>query len=224
MMAAFVSSHHPITRQPGSRADVGPFLNVVTWILLIASALAVLTRLITKRALRRRIDVDDAFVVLALVCIAMHCLLVCEQYADGTPYQVASIGSGVAVSMQTANGLGRDISLLTDRQLVAYQKVSIAIDPLSQSKLTLTALSQGEYANKLLFIATLGFAKLSIISLLMILTASDLHRNLGLALTGFIALWGVLSVFVTAFQCGTVEPWRFIGTEHCLDLVRCMLC
>ena len=70
MAPTYVSSHHPLPRQPGSAADVGPFLNVVTWVLLITSALAVLTRLITKRALRRRIDVDDAFVVLALVCLA----------------------------------------------------------------------------------------------------------------------------------------------------------
>lgn len=62
-----VSSRHSIPRRPGSDADVGPFINVVTWILLITSALAVLTRLITKRVLRRRIDIDDAFVVLALV-------------------------------------------------------------------------------------------------------------------------------------------------------------
>ena len=55
------------TRQPGSTADVGPFLNVVTWVLLITEVLAVLTRLVTKRALKRRIDVDDAFVVAALV-------------------------------------------------------------------------------------------------------------------------------------------------------------
>ncbi|KAH7359538.1 hypothetical protein BKA66DRAFT_500717 [Pyrenochaeta sp. MPI-SDFR-AT-0127] len=178
MTAFFVSSHHPIPRQPGSSENVGPFLNVVTWILLITSALAVLTRLITKRALRRRIDVDDAFVIAALV---------------------ASIGSGIAVSIQTANGLGRDIDLLAANQITTYQK--------------------GEYVNKLLYIATLAFAKLSIISLLMILTAANLHRNLGLGLTGFIALWGIVSAFVTAFQCGTVEPWRFFKpNSNCLDL------
>lgn len=58
-----------VPRHPGSEADLGPFLNVVTWILLITSGLAVLTRLVTKRALRRRIDVDDGFVVAALVCL-----------------------------------------------------------------------------------------------------------------------------------------------------------
>ncbi|KAF1946912.1 hypothetical protein EJ02DRAFT_418256 [Clathrospora elynae] len=177
-MAAFVSLHHPIPRQPGSREDLGPFISVVTWILLITSALAVLTRLITKRALRRRIDVDDAFAVLALI---------------------TSIGSGISVSVQSSNGLGRDISKLAENQIVAYQK--------------------GEYANKLLYIATLAFAKLSIISLLMILTASKFHRNLGIALTCFIGLWGVVSEFVSAFQCGTVEPWRYIGVEgRCFNM------
>lgn len=73
MTAIFVSSHHPIPRQPGSRDDLGPFLNVVTWILLITSALAVVTRLVTKRALRRLVDVDDVFVVLALVREDRYC-------------------------------------------------------------------------------------------------------------------------------------------------------
>jgi hypothetical protein len=37
---------------------------------MITSGLAVLTRLITKRALRRRVDIDDGFVVGALVLFA----------------------------------------------------------------------------------------------------------------------------------------------------------
>lgn len=60
----------PVARHPGSEADLGPFLNVITWVLMITSGLAVLTRLITKRALRRRIDIDDGFVVGALVLFA----------------------------------------------------------------------------------------------------------------------------------------------------------
>jgi hypothetical protein len=67
-MRRFADQHlHVTQRHPGSEVDLGPFLNVVTWILLITSTLAVLTRLITKRALRRRVDVDDAFVIAALV-------------------------------------------------------------------------------------------------------------------------------------------------------------
>ncbi|KAF2623653.1 hypothetical protein BU25DRAFT_172087 [Macroventuria anomochaeta] len=179
MTAVFVSSHHSITRQPGSSNDLGPFLNVVTWILLITSALAVVTRLITKRALRRRIDVDDAFVLLALI---------------------TSIGSGASVSIQVANGLGRDFSTLDEKDIEAYMKA--------------------EYANKILYIATLALAKLSIISLLMILTASDRHRHLGLGLTGFIALWGVASVIATSFQCGSAYPWRTADAERdCIDFI-----
>ncbi|KAF1925229.1 uncharacterized protein M421DRAFT_103286 [Didymella exigua CBS 183.55] len=179
MTTIYVSSHHPIPRQPGSRDDLGPFLNVVTWILLITSALAVVTRLITKRALKRRVDVDDAFVLLALI---------------------TSIGSGASVSVQVANGLGRDLSTLVGEDVEAYLKA--------------------EYANKILYIATLALAKLSIISLLMNITASDRHRHLGLGLTGFIALWGLVSVIATSFQCGGTYPWRTSSREgQCIDFI-----
>jgi hypothetical protein len=88
----------------------------------------------------------------------------------------------------------------------------------------LLTLIKAEYANKLLYITTLVFAKLSIISLLMMLSEGSLHRNMGLGLTGIIAAWGVVSEFVAAFQCGSVEPWRFLGPEHrCIDLVRTLM-
>jgi uncharacterized protein YqgC (DUF456 family) len=67
VLPSFVFSHHVLPREPGSRENLGPFINVVTWILLITSTLAVLTRLITKRALKRHIKIDDAFVIAALV-------------------------------------------------------------------------------------------------------------------------------------------------------------
>jgi hypothetical protein len=74
-VASYSSSHHHLSRQIGSSDSprgLGPLLNVVTWILLITSSLAVGTRLITKRALRRRIDVDDLFVIAALVGCMMQ--------------------------------------------------------------------------------------------------------------------------------------------------------
>jgi hypothetical protein len=42
-----------VARHPGSQSDLGPFLDVVTWVLLVTSFLAVSTRLGTKSALRR---------------------------------------------------------------------------------------------------------------------------------------------------------------------------
>ncbi|KAF2035185.1 hypothetical protein EK21DRAFT_54871 [Setomelanomma holmii] len=78
---------------------------------------------------------------------------------------------------------------------------------------------QSEYANKLLFIVTLVFAKLSIISLLRNITEAELHRYLGITLTVTIALWGVVFAIVTSFQCGGSEPWRFIDRESkCFNL------
>jgi hypothetical protein len=121
MTAIFVSSHHPIPRQPGSRDNLGPFLDVVTWILLITSALAVVTRLITKRALKRRVDVDDAFVLLALV--SRPTMLPCiPRLTIGA--QITSIGSGASVSIQVTNGLGREYSTLAEKEVEAYLKVS----------------------------------------------------------------------------------------------------
>jgi hypothetical protein len=221
-LPSFASSQHFIPRRAGPKDNLGPFVNVVTWILLITSTLAVLTRLITKRALRRRIDVDDAFVIAALVCIPPLISLPCfRKAAHSCGYQIVSIGSGLSVNVQTANGLGRDIYNLTDNQIIAYQKVYLRM---VLPAYIILIQRKAEYANKLLYIATLAFAKLSIISLLMILTASDLHRNLGIGLTGIIALWGVISQFVVAFQCGSLESWRFIEPRHrCLNLVCTIL-
>jgi hypothetical protein len=58
----------------------------------------------------------------------------------------------------------------------------------------------------------------------MILTASDQHRNFGIGLTSIIALWGIISQFVAAFQCGHLDSWRFIDPKrHCLNLVCTMV-
>lgn len=138
MTAIFVSSHHPIPRQPGSRDNLGPFLNVVTWILLITSALAVVTRLITKRALKRRVDVDDAFVLLALV--SEPTILLCiPRLTIGA--QITSIGSGASVSIQVANGLGRNFSTLVEKEVEAYLKVCCRRHCTDVVSITLTDIS-----------------------------------------------------------------------------------
>jgi hypothetical protein len=72
----------------------------------------------------------------------------------------------------------------------------------------------------MLYVATLALAKLSIISLLMILTASRTHRNMGIGLTAFIALWGIVTLLVAAFQCGSSAPWQSFGPgSRCIDMV-----
>jgi hypothetical protein len=119
----FASSSQSTPRRAILKDNPGPFVNVVTWVLLITSTLAVLTRLITKRALRRRIGVDDAFVVAALVSHAIVMSIPNRWRLTANVYQIVSIGSGMSVSVQTANGLGRDLHDLTSNQIVTYQKV-----------------------------------------------------------------------------------------------------
>jgi hypothetical protein len=58
---------HLSSRQLHSPHNLSAIVNVITWFLLVASGLAILTRLLTKRALQRRIDIDDALAVAALV-------------------------------------------------------------------------------------------------------------------------------------------------------------
>ena len=58
---------HFFSRQLHSSHNLSAIVNVITWFLLVASGLAILTRLLTKRALQRRIDIDDALAVAALV-------------------------------------------------------------------------------------------------------------------------------------------------------------
>lgn len=83
---------------------------------------------------------------------------------------------------------------------------------------------QAEYASKLLYIATLTLAKLSIISLVMLLTNSHPHSHpnhkFGWITTAFIALWGIVTELVAAFSCGVQKPWLFYGDDaHCLSVV-----
>lgn len=56
------------------------------------------------------------------------------------------------------------------------------------------------------------------------LTASTLHRLLGIALTALIAFWGLGSEVVVAVQCGTSKPWDFMDAgDNCIDLVRLVI-
>ncbi|OCK96684.1 uncharacterized protein K441DRAFT_606998 [Cenococcum geophilum 1.58] len=168
---------HLSSRQLHSSHSLSAIVNVITWFLLVASGLAILTRLLTKRALERRIDIDDALAVAALIF---------------------SIGSGLAVTVQTANGLGKEIHSLGKTQIIAYEK--------------------SQYATKFLYVATLASAKLSIISLMVMLTASELHRMVGILLGSFIAIWAFSSEFAVAFQCGIPRTWDSLGdAANCYD-------
>ncbi|KAL8959111.1 MAG: hypothetical protein Q9193_003968 [Seirophora villosa] len=79
----------------------GPIVSVVTWFLLAATVLAVLARFVTKLFVSKRLTSDDLLIFIALAL---------------------SIGQGVAVSLQTSNGLGQHESALSASQLDNFYK------------------------------------------------------------------------------------------------------
>ena len=79
---------------------------------------------------------------------------------------------------------------------------------LSSSQIEIFAKSG--YAAELLYILTLGCAKLSIIMLLRLLTPDQRHQRIALGVGAFIAAWGVFSFFAAAFQCSAPDVWSSI--------------
>ncbi|KAL9599547.1 MAG: hypothetical protein Q9219_003791 [cf. Caloplaca sp. 3 TL-2023] len=137
----------------------GPVVSVLTWFLLAATILAVIARVLTKFAISRRLTSDDFLVFAALAL---------------------SIGQGIAVSVQTSNGVGQHQSALSSSQLDRYFKC--------------------DYASNLLFIFNLCLAKLSVLQMLRTITPVKQHVRMVTAVGGFVLLWSLLSAFVAAFQ------------------------
>lgn len=50
-----------------SKANPGSVVNIVSWFLLVATALAVIARMATKKAVSHKFTIDDAVVFAALV-------------------------------------------------------------------------------------------------------------------------------------------------------------
>lgn len=65
MSSTLGSSPKPVPPNPGR------IVSVVTWFLLAVATIAVLTRLFTKRAVSRRLNVDDGLAIISLVGFAV---------------------------------------------------------------------------------------------------------------------------------------------------------
>ncbi|PVI00810.1 hypothetical protein DM02DRAFT_526173 [Periconia macrospinosa] len=80
-------------------------------------------------------------------------------------------------------------------------------------------LQQAYYASNLLYIASLGFAKLSLIVFFYkIYQVQRTQRRVVLGLGIFILGWIIASLVTIAFQCGFTRPWEMF-TLHCYDIV-----
>lgn len=72
---------------------------------------------------------------------------------------------------------------------------------------------QSAFAAELLFIATLCFAKLSIILFLNLITRQRLHRLLGYSLGAFITVGSATELIAVAFTCETPATWDIFGSK-----------
>ncbi|KAM0799249.1 hypothetical protein BDR22DRAFT_890461 [Usnea florida] len=83
------------------------------------------------------------------------------------------------------------------------------LDSLSSSQVS--SLLKSQYASTFLFIASVYFAKLSLISYLRGLSLSKIDRRSSLVTGWVVTLWATIAIFTTAFQCHLPRSWDFIN-------------
>lgn len=109
---------------------------------------------------------------------------------------LAAIGQSVAVSFQCGDGFGQHIDMLNENQVSAILK--------------------SEHAANIFFIASLFFAKFSVI--IFIKSLAQFYKRVVFCLEIGIILWAVSALIITLFQCKLPEPWNYLGNS-CIDRV-----
>lgn len=80
------------------------------------------------------------------------------------------------------------------------------------------ALEKGYYASNLLYITSLGFAKLSLVTFFYGIHIQRAQRRVVLCFGIFVLAWTLASLAAVAFQCGLPKPWEVL-TLHCYNSV-----
>ena len=109
------------------------------------------------------------------------------------------IGQSIAILVAISNGLGQ-------------RKAHLSAD-------SITSVESAQYAASLLFISTIGLAKLSILQLLTGLIVEKTHIRIVRATMYAVVAWTVPNIFVLAFQCGAFQPWN-TESGQCINQVR----
>ncbi|EXJ61483.1 uncharacterized protein A1O5_11799 [Cladophialophora psammophila CBS 110553] len=105
----------------------GPVVNLVAWIAVVTMCLAVITVLVSKLVVLRRLAWNDSIIIAAMAL---------------------SIGFTVAINQQVSGGLGSEISTLTGDQYEKFQKAGYA-----WNILYITSLSFGKVSTLSLLLA-----------------------------------------------------------------------
>lgn len=174
----------------------GPIVNLVAWVSLTTMCLAVLTVLVSKLVVLRRLAWNDGIIMSAMVSAAKH--IVSTGPIDTNGVKVFTIGFTIAVNNQVTHGLGSLLSTLSHADYEGFQKAG--------------------YAWNILYIVCLALGKVSTLSLLLALAPNKTYRMPMLAVGGVIVLWGVAAIFASAFQCSLPHPY-LITTGRCFSQV-----
>ncbi|PYH89695.1 hypothetical protein BO71DRAFT_444393 [Aspergillus ellipticus CBS 707.79] len=100
--------------------NLSPVVEIMTWLLMVISSLAVGTRVGLKYVIIRRLSVDDALILVSLLL----CLL-----------------QSICVAIEAGNGFGMKQSLVSDSHLAVLLKSNYAADMLYISSITFAKLS-----------------------------------------------------------------------------------
>ena len=80
------------------------------------------------------------------------------------------------------------------------------------------ALMKAYYASNFLYIAAIGFTKLSLINFFYGDRTQSRQRRFVLGFGIFVLAWTLISIVAVAFQCGLPRPWEVL-TLHCYNSV-----
>ncbi|ORY18369.1 hypothetical protein BCR34DRAFT_342871 [Clohesyomyces aquaticus] len=171
-MASEASAATPPSWPPVTR---GESLNVLSWVLLCVTVLATITRFGTKYAVIRKLEWDDLVAFSALLC---------------------SAGLAVAVSFETANGLGSHFNDMTPEQQASWQKAN--------------------YASNILFVFTVALGKSATVLQMQQINPFTWRFFLSMAMNVVIAVWGLTAILASSLQCPSPR-WLFVQRSSCND-------
>ena len=77
---------------------------------------------------------------------------------------------------------------------------------------------KGYYASDFLYISSVCFAKMSLITFFHSVAADRFQRRITQGLGVFVLVWTLASLASVAFQCGLPKPWEMM-TLHCYNRV-----
>jgi hypothetical protein len=172
--------------------DKSNAVTIATWVTLVVLVVMFLTRHAIRFAVVHKLAINDIFILLATVGYSP------EHVSSHTNHsQIFAIGVSTASLILASDGLGVSGPVTVKRA---------------------NALMKAYYASNLLYIASIGFTKLSLVNFFYGDRAQIKQGRWILGFGIFVLAWTLISVIAVAFQCGLPRPWELL-TLHCYNSV-----